>query len=55
MTYEELEHAIRASCDVAQDDEVIVFGSQAILGGLTSPHPPFTAASQTAPRQTAGK
>ena len=32
MTREELEHAIRAACDVAQDDEVYVFGSQAILG-----------------------
>ena len=32
MTRLELEHAIRASCDVAGDDEVYVFGSQAILG-----------------------
>lgn len=32
MTREELEHAIRAACDVADDDEVWVFGSQAILG-----------------------
>ncbi len=32
MTRAELEHAIRAACDVAQDDAVIVFGSQAILG-----------------------
>jgi hypothetical protein len=32
VTREELEHAIRAACDVAQDDEVYVFGSQAILG-----------------------
>ena len=32
MTREELEHAIRAACDVAQDTEVYVFGSQAILG-----------------------
>ncbi len=32
MTREELEHAIRASCDVAQDNAVYVFGSQAILG-----------------------
>jgi hypothetical protein len=28
----ELEHAIRAACDVSGDDEVYVFGSQAILG-----------------------
>ena len=32
MTREELEHAIRAACDVAGDDAVYVFGSQAILG-----------------------
>lgn len=32
MTREELEHAIRAACDVADDREVWVFGSQAILG-----------------------
>ena len=32
MTREQLEHAIRAACDVSGDDEVIIFGSQAILG-----------------------
>jgi hypothetical protein len=32
MTRPELEHAIRAACDVAGDDQVYVFGSQAILG-----------------------
>lgn len=32
MTREELEHAIRAACDVSHDNEVYVFGSQAILG-----------------------
>ncbi len=32
MTREELEHAIRAACDVSGDDQVYVFGSQAILG-----------------------
>jgi hypothetical protein len=32
VTREELEHAIRAACDIAQDSEVYVFGSQAILG-----------------------
>ncbi len=32
MTREELEHAIRAACDLTNDTEVIVFGSQAILG-----------------------
>jgi len=32
MTRAELEQAIRAACDVADDTEVYVFGSQAILG-----------------------
>jgi hypothetical protein len=32
VTRSELEHAIRAACDVAEDSEVWVFGSQAILG-----------------------
>ncbi len=32
MTRDDLEHAIRAACDVAGDTEVYVFGSQAILG-----------------------
>jgi hypothetical protein len=31
MTRDQLEHAIRAACDVAREDDVIVFGSQAIL------------------------
>ena len=32
MIRSELEHAIRAACDVSRDNEVYVFGSQAILG-----------------------
>lgn len=32
MTRDQLEHAIRSACDVAEDNEVYVFGSQAILG-----------------------
>src|SRR6202022_2414100 len=32
MTRAELEHAIRAACDLTGDNEVVVFGSQAILG-----------------------
>lgn len=32
MNRAQLEHAIRAACDVAEDTEVWVFGSQAILG-----------------------
>jgi hypothetical protein len=31
MTRNELEHAIRAACDLAGDDEAYVFGSQALL------------------------
>jgi hypothetical protein len=32
MTREQLEHAIRAACDVAEDTELFIFGSQATLG-----------------------
>lgn len=32
MTRDELEHAIRATCAVAEDSELWIFGSQAILG-----------------------
>ena len=32
MTRDELEHAIRAACDVADETDLVVFGSQAILG-----------------------
>ena len=32
MTREQLEHAIRAACDVSEDSELWAFGSQAILG-----------------------
>jgi hypothetical protein len=32
VTRDQLEHAIRAACDVAEDNEVWVFGYQAILG-----------------------
>jgi hypothetical protein len=38
MTRDELEHAIRAACDVADDTEIYVFDSQAILG--QHPDPP---------------
>ncbi len=31
MTFQQLEHAIRAACEVAGDNELWVFGSQAIL------------------------
>lgn len=32
MTRKQLEHAIRAACDVSADTELWIFGSQAILG-----------------------
>src|SRR2546426_8016629 len=32
MTFDQLEHAIRAACGVSGDSEVLIFGSQAILG-----------------------
>jgi hypothetical protein len=32
MTRAELEHVIRAAADIASDDDIVVLGSQAILG-----------------------
>ena len=32
MTRSELEHLIRAAADIANDDDIVVIGSQAILG-----------------------
>ena len=43
MTRGQLEHAIRAACNIADDTELIVFGSQAILGSY--PDPPATLAA----------
>lgn len=40
MRYDQLEHAIRAACDVSGDTEILIFGSQAILGSY--PHAPET-------------
>lgn len=37
MTRDQLEHAIRAACEVVAEDEVIIFGSQAILGTIAEP------------------
>jgi hypothetical protein len=34
VTRQQLEHAIRAACDVSKDTELLIFGSQAILGGF---------------------
>lgn len=38
MRFDQLQHAIRAACDVSGDTELIIFGSQAILGSY--PHAP---------------
>lgn len=43
MRRDQLEHAIRAACDVSEDDELIVFGSQAILGQFPEAPPEVTA------------
>ena len=40
MTRDQLEHAIRAACNVSQDTELWIFGSQAILGEF--PNAPAT-------------
>ena len=36
MNRAQLEHAIRAACEVTRDHEVYVFGSQSILGQFPS-------------------
>ncbi len=38
MNREQLEHAIRAACDVSGDKELIIFGSQSILGQFPEAH-----------------
>jgi hypothetical protein len=57
MTFNELEHAIRASCDITGDDEVYVFGSQSILGQI--PDPPaqlaMSAEADVSPRHNTDK
>jgi len=40
VTREQLEHLIRAAADIADDDEIVVIGSQAILGQF--PNAPFS-------------
>jgi hypothetical protein len=37
MRRPELEHVIRAAATVARDDEIVVVGSQAILGQFPNP------------------
>jgi hypothetical protein len=36
MTRSQLEHILRAAGDIADDDEIIVVGSQAVLGQFPS-------------------
>lgn len=43
MTRGQLEHAIRAACEIADDTELFVFGSQAILGSYPDPVPELRA------------
>jgi len=38
MNREQLEHAIRAACEVSGDNELLIFGSQAILGQYPEAH-----------------
>jgi len=42
VTREQLEHVIRAACEIAADDELVVFGSQAILGQFPDSPPALT-------------
>jgi len=49
MTRDELEHAIRAACRVAQDEDLWVFGSQAILGEFPNAPPSLRPRSSTRP------
>jgi len=37
MRRQDLEHVIRAAATIAQDDEIVVVGSQAILGQFPEP------------------
>jgi hypothetical protein len=43
VTRDQLEHAIRAACDIAEDNELFVFGSQALLGGYPDAPPSLRA------------
>ena len=42
MNREQLEHVIRASAAISGDNEIVVIGSQAILGQFPSPPPELT-------------
>jgi len=40
---DQLEHVIRAAADIAADDDIVVVGSQAILGAVAEPPPELLA------------
>jgi hypothetical protein len=57
MRRDQLEHAIRAACQIAGLTEVIIVGSQAILGTYTEDELPFyaTRSSECAFKATADR
>jgi hypothetical protein len=57
MTRAELEHAIRAACDLTGETEVFVFGSQAILGDFPDAPPELrqSAEADIAPKHSIDK
>jgi hypothetical protein len=53
MTRAQLEHVIRAAADIADDDEIIVIGSQAVLAQFPAAPPSCSCPSRpTSTRRT---
>ena len=46
MTRAQLEHIIRAAASIAEDDEIVVIGSQAILGQFANAPAPLTLSNE---------
>ena len=46
MTRAQLEHIIRAAASIAEDDEIVVIGSQAILGQFANAPAPLTVSNE---------
>lgn len=46
MTRAQLEHVIRAAASIAQDDEIVIVGSQAILGQFADAPAPLTLSNE---------
>lgn len=46
MTYEQLTHLIKVCCEHADVYEIVVFGSQSVLGARPDPGPDFTASME---------